>query len=242
MNPQDAKNTQAMKTAGMIGGLGPESTVIYYHKIISAFRAAKGDGSYPALVINSVNLQEVVDLVTAGDEARLAAYLLAAIEKLAAAGADFGFISANTPHVVFDRLQRQSPIPLISIVEATCAEARQLRLLRLGLLGTRFTMEGSFYRDVFSSQGVELVVPEGAVREFLHRKYMDELVNGIVLPETRAQLQTLAERLKAEAGIEGLILGGTELSLILPEETVAGVPVLDTTNIHVRAVVRELLK
>src|SRR3954471_11807053 len=129
----------AMKTLGMIGGVGPESTIDYYSSIIAAYRRLKPDGSYPQFFINSVNLDRVRMLITINRLAELIDYLTAEIVKLHRAGAGFGLIAANTPHLVFDDVQRASPIPLISIVEATAAAARDRNLKRVGLFGTRFT-------------------------------------------------------------------------------------------------------
>src|SRR5260370_36187310 len=143
-----------MKTLGIIGGLGPESTVDYYQKIIALYRERTGDGSYPQFIINSVDLKTGLDFMAANDLARMADYLLQGIGKLARAGADFGLISANTPHIVFDELVPGSPIPLISIVEATCAAAKGRKLKRLALFGTRYTMQARFYPKVFSREGV----------------------------------------------------------------------------------------
>jgi aspartate racemase len=228
-----------MKTLGIIGGLGPESTVDYYHSIIAEYQRRKPDGSYPPILINSVNLKIVADGIGAGEFGMVTNYLLDELHKLARAGADFALISANTPHVVFDDLRRQFPLPLLSIVEATCHAAQAQGFKRLALLGTRFTMEGRFYPAVFSRRGVELVVPTPTERAYLHEKYMDELVKGVFLPETRAGLVAIAERMKKEDQIEGLILGGTELPLILRE--IPGLPLLDTTQIHVKAAVAEML-
>src|ERR1700746_2475007 len=120
-----------MKTLGVIGGLGPESTIDYYQKIIAFYRERTGDGSYPEFVINSVNLRKGLNFMDANDLAGMADYLLTAIGRLARAGADFGIISANTPHIVFDEVAPRSPIPLISIVEATCAAVKAQNLMRL---------------------------------------------------------------------------------------------------------------
>src|SRR6266699_3680184 len=149
-----------MKILGIIGGLGPESTVDYYQRIIALYRERTGDGSYPEFIINSVNLTKGLDFMAVNDLAGMADYLLEGIGKLALAGADFGLISANTPHIVFDDVAPKSPIPLISIVEATCAAARSREMRRIALFGTRFTMQGSFYSKVFSREGIELVTPD----------------------------------------------------------------------------------
>ncbi len=230
-----------MKILGIIGGLGPESTVDYYQKIIALYRERTGDGSYPQFIINSIDLKKGLDFMAANDLARMADFLLEGIGKLARAGADFALISANTPHIVFDELVPRSPIPLISIVEATCAAAKARNLKRLGLLGTRYTMQASLYPKVFSREGIDLLVPDPKDQNYIHDKYLKELVPGKFLPETRAGLLTIVDRMKAKDDIDGVILAGTELPLILRDADHHGIPLLDTTKIHVEAAVTEML-
>ena len=229
-----------MKTLGIIGGLGPESTVDYYQRIIALYRDRTGDGSYPEFIIKSVNLRKGLDFMDANDLTGMADYLLEGIGKLAEAGADFGLISANTPHVVFDEVASKSPIPLISIVEATCAAAKARKLKRLGLFGTRFTMQGTFYPKVFSREGIELVAPEAKDQEYIHDKYLNELVPGKFLPETRDGLLAIVDRMHAKSDIDSVILAGTELPLILHDADHKGIPLLDTTRIHCQAAVAEM--
>jgi aspartate racemase len=230
-----------MKTLGIIGGLGPESTIDYYQRIIALYRERTGDGSYPEFIINSVNLKKGLDFMAANNLAGMADYLLDGIAKLAHAGADFGLISANTPHIVFDDVASKSPIPLISIVEATCAAAKARQLKRLALLGTRYTMQATFYSKVFSREDIELLVPNANEQDYIHDKYMNELVPGRFLPETRAGLLAIVDRMKAKSDIDGVILAGTELPLILRDPDHNGIPFLDTTKIHCEAAVVEML-
>jgi len=230
-----------MKTVGVIGGTGPESTVEYYRLMIASYQEQRPDGSYPPIIINSIDLKKMLDLVAAGEMAAVTEYLAGEVRKLERAGADFGLLAANTPHVVFDDLSRQSPLPLLSIVEATAEEAKALGLKRLGLFGTRFTMRGRFYPDVFSREELELVMPDEEEQSYVHDKYMRELVKGVFLPETRGRLLAIAARMKEQQGIEGLILGGTELPLILSDDDESPVPLLDTTRIHVKAAVARML-
>ena len=230
-----------MKTLGIVGGLGPESTVDYYRLIIAAYREQKPDGSCPAIIINSIDLNKARNLVTANALADLTEYLVAEVRRLARAGADFGLLTASTPHIVFDDVRRQSPIPLLSIVEATCEAAKALGLKRLGLLGTKFTMQGRFFPDVFERAGMTLTVPTEDEQAYIHEKYMGELVNGIFLSETRQGLLEIVERLKRQEGIEGVILGGTELPLILRDAAFRDIPFLDTTRIHVQSAVLQML-
>jgi aspartate racemase len=230
-----------MKTLGIVGGLGPESTIDYYERIIALYRERTRDGSYPRFIIISVDLKKGLDFMEAGDLTGMAAYLLEAIGKLARAGADFGLISANTPHIVFDDVASKSPIPLISIVEATCAAAKTRKLQRLALFGTRYTMQGKFYVNLFSREGIELLVPEPNDQDYIHDKYMNELVPGKFLAETRAGLLAIVDRMKAKSDIDGVILAGTELPLILRDPEYNGIPFLNTTKIHVEAAVTEML-
>jgi aspartate racemase len=230
-----------MKTLGIIGGLGPESTVDYYQRIIALFRERTGDRHYPEFVVVSVDLRKGLDFMDANDLSGMADYLLQGIGTLARAGANFGMISANTPHIVFDEVASQSPIPLISIVEATCAAAKARELKRLALFGTRYTMQASFYPKVFSREGIELLVPEVNDQNWIHDKYFNELVPGIFLPETRAGLIAIVDRIKAKSDIDGVILAGTELPLILCDPYHNGIPFLDTTKVHVEMAVDEML-
>jgi aspartate racemase len=230
-----------MKTLGIIGGLGPESTVDYYQRIIALYRERTGDRHYPEFVIVSVDLRKGLDFMESNDLSGMADYLLEGINKLARAGADFGIISANTPHIVFDEVAPKSPIPLISIVEATRAAAKAQNLKRLALFGTRYTMQASFYPKVFSREGIELLVPEPNDQNWIHDKYFSELVPGIFLPETRAGLIAIVDRIKAKSDIDGVILAGTELPLILCDPHHNGIPFLDTTKIHVEKAVDEML-
>jgi len=230
-----------MKTLGMIGGLGPESTIDYYQRIIALYRERTRNGSYPEFIVASVNLRKGLDFMDANDLAGMADYLLQGIGKLVRAGADFGLISANTPHIVFDDVASKSPIPLISIVEATCAAAKTRNLKRLALFGTAYTMQGTFYAKVFSREGIELLVPEPNDQDYIHDKYMNELVPGKFLAETRSGLLAIVDRMKAKSDIDGVILAGTELPLILRDSDQNEIPFLDTTKIHVEAAVTEML-
>ena len=245
-----------MKTVGIIGGVGPESTIEYYRLIIGAYRErASGTGvpsldsdaqdapatSYPSIIINSVNVNRLLAWMKVGDLASVTDYLAAELERLARAGVDFGVIAANTPHIVFDELQERSPIPLLSIVEATRDEARARGMKRVGLFGTRFTMQAQFYPEVFSRAGMQIIVPNEEEQSYIHEKYLGELLNDIFSPETREGLLAIVDRMRAREDIEGLILGGTELPLILRDISHSGVPFLDTTRIHVDRIVGELL-
>ena len=230
-----------MKTLGIIGGLGPESTIDYYGKIVALYRERTGDGSYPQFIINSINMKKGLDFMEANNLTGMAAYLVEEISKLGRAGATFGLISANTPHIVFDEVASKSPISLISIVEATCAAAKARKLKRLALLGTRYTMQATFYPKVFSRGRIELFVPDTEDRDYIHDKYLNELVAGKFLADTRANLLAIVDRMKEKHDIDGVILAGTELPLILRDREYNGIPFLDTTEFHCEAAVTEML-
>jgi aspartate racemase len=230
-----------MHRLGIVGGIAPESTVDYYRRIIALYQERRPDGRYPELLINSIDLRRMLDLVAAGDRRALADYLSGEIARVARAGATIGLLASNTPHLVFDELQRASPIPLISIVEATCAEVEQRGLTKVALLGTRFTMEGRFYPDMFAKRGITVVVPTETERAYVHDRYLGELVAGVYRPETRDEVLAIVERMRSEERIEAVILGGTELPLLFRDGPSPPVPLLDTTGIHVEAAVAKIL-
>src|SRR5438067_4079327 len=230
-----------MKTVGIIGGIGPESTVEYYRFIIEGYRAAKSDGSYPSIILNSIDLSKLVGWMNAGELDAVTDYLVAEIEKLERAGVNFAVLASNTPHIVFKQVRARVSLPMISIVETTRDRARDLNLQRPALFGTRFTMEGKFYPEVFAEAGISIVIPNEVERAFIHEKYMGELLNNIFLPETREHLIAIVNQMKRRDGIDGLILGGTELPLILRDAEMEGVPFLDTTRIHVERIIEALV-
>jgi aspartate racemase len=231
-----------MKTLGIIGGTGPETTIEYYRRLIAAYRAQSPEGHAPSLLINSIDSKKLIDLVTANELTRMTDYLANEVERLARAGAGLALIAANTPHLVFGEVQSRSSIPMLSIVTATRDAAAAAGLRRLALFGTRFTMQAAFFPEIFKDRQIAIVAPNEAEQAYIHDKYMSELFVGMILPETRERLFEIAQAMKERESVDGLILGGTELSLILREPMAAGLPVLDTTQIHVDAAVEWLLR
>ena len=229
-----------MKRAGIIGGIAPESTVDYYRSIVREYRRRNAPG-YPSLLINSIDLQRLMDMVNAARFEEFASWLVDEVEVVEKAGADFAAFASNTPHIVFEEVQRRSRLPMLSIVDVTCAEAKRLHLRRLALLGTRFTMLGRFYPDTFAREGIAIVLPEQEDLEFVHEKYFGELVNAVFLPETRAAILQVIARIRERHAIDGVILAGTELPLLLRGHDPAELQMLDTTHIHVRAIVDTIL-
>ena len=150
----------------------------YYRLLIESYQEQTKDGSYPSILINSIDLKRLLDLVGSNRLPELTEYLLREIDRLARAGADFGLMASNTPHVVFEELSQESPIPLLSIVEAACEAAQVLDLRTVGILGTRFTMAGRFYPEVFARRGITVLTPRSDDQEYVHDKYMRELIPG----------------------------------------------------------------
>jgi aspartate racemase len=224
---------------GLVGGLGPESTIDYYRRILEAWEGER-PGSAPSIVIDSLDVQFGIRLVER-DRAGLIEYLAGSLRRLAGAGVEFAALTANTPHIVFDELVALSPVPLLGIVETCALEARRRGLERLALLGTRFTMEGSFYPTVFARHGLTLVTPAPDDVRWIHERYLGELLKGEFRDDTRQGFVARVARLREGSGIEGVVLGGTELPLLLGDAVIAGIPALDTTALHVAAIVQRLL-
>jgi aspartate racemase len=229
-----------LKTLGIIGGIAPESTIDYYRTIIDRHRQRSG-GGYPSVIINSIDLRKLLRLVGEGRLDELADDLLAEIGRLAAAGADLGLLASNTPHIVFDELRARSPIPLISIVESTFRAAAAAGLRRLALFGTRFTMSAGFYASFFEPRGISVLPPAPAEQERIHTIYMEELVNAQFLDRTREELLAVAGRMKGDLQIDGVILGGTELPLLLRDASWNGLQLLNTGHIHAEQAVEQML-
>src|SRR3954470_8821889 len=223
-----------MSTAGLVGGLGPESTIDYYRRILQVWQKDTPQSS-PSLLIDSLDVTKGLWLVQ-NDRPGMVQYLADSLRRLAGGGASFIAMTAKTAHVVCDELMPLSPVPMLSIVEVCADEAARLGLKRLGLLGTRFTMEGSFYPAVFKRRGIEIVAPKEAERLQLHERYIGQLLKGDFRDETRDGVVALITRLRDEDRVDGIILGGTELPLLLRSPSVAGLPTLDTTALHVDAI------
>jgi aspartate racemase len=229
-----------MTTLGIIGGIAPGSTVDYYRLLIAAYREQRQDGSYPSILINSIDLTRLLDLIGADRLEELTDWLVREIERLARAGADVGLLASNTPHIVFAELSRKAPIPLISIVESAREAVAELGLRTVGLLGTRFTMQGRFYPEAFAQLGIDVRAPTPDDQAYVHEKYMQELIPGVFRADTRAQFLGIIERLKLD-GAEGVLLAGTELPLLLRGTDASSLPLMDTTRLHVNRAVASLL-
>lgn len=229
-----------MKKVGLVGGIGPESTISYYHDIVYGVQKRVGRDFFPDMSIESIDLFKWVELCDQKRYDELVDFTLAPIQRLAASGADFAVLTANTAHLIFDQVQARSPIPLISIVEAAAQEAARRGYKKVGLLGTGFTMKNEFFKTAFRKRGIEVEIPNEDDMDFIHGKIYEELVYEKVLPETQSRLVSIAEQMAKESGIQGLVLGCTELPLIL-NDNISPVPCLDTVKIHVAAILNEIM-
>jgi aspartate racemase len=222
---------------GIVGGMGPESTLDYYRLMVEHYRDGRDTG-YPALTIDIVDLDPILRFLEAGNRKGLADYVLDSIDRLVRAGCTFAALTSNTSHVVFSEVAARSPIPLVSIVEAAADRATDLGLRRPALLATSFTVKAGFYQDVFGRRGLTILTPSPDEQAYLHQKYMDELVHGIVRDDTRAAFVRMANRLAKEESADGLILGGTEIPLLLRGAQGIEIPIIDTTLVHVKRLVQ----
>ena len=225
-----------MKKIGIVGGLGPESTIDYYRGIIDAFKPTYQTLGFPEIAVESVDLRWFTEQAEEGGWDRIAAMLIDRFEILRQAGAEFGAIASNTPHRVFAKVQQGTALPLLSIVEAACDHTLRLGADRLCLLGTGFTMNSDFYQDTFQRAGVEVMVPNPEEIEYIQEKIFSEIEFGIIKPETKTGFLEIIERMEREDRIRGVILGCTELPMLLKPADFS-LHYIDTTAIHIAAIV-----
>ena len=226
-----------MKKVGIIGGIGPESTIAYYRMIIREFQETHETHDYPEVLIQSINMTEMLGHVFSNQLEHLVSFLKERIHILEKAGADVVALASNTPHLVFDLLQSTVNVPLISIVEETCKEVNGQELTTVGLLGTRPTMSMGFYQSVGAKHDLKIITPDEITQRQVHDKYMNELVHNIIDTKTKEMLLQVIRDLQRKGGIEGVILGGTELPLILSQDDFQDLRVFDTALIHVKSIV-----
>lgn len=229
-----------MRRIGMIGGFSPESTVGYYQSIVERITTRAKDEGYPEIVINSMDIVKLFALIESGRRAELIDWLTEGVRALERAGAEFAFISANTPHIVFDEVSSRVSIPMISIVEAARDHCARIGLESLGLLGTKFTMESDFFQRAFAKNGIKIYVPDREDRDYIQGKYLSEIEVGVYDDGTRKAFQGIIERMATERSLDGVILGCTEFPMLLAEEDL-GIPFVDTTRIHIESIVHACL-
>lgn len=230
-----------MTKLGMVGGTGPESTLMYYREIAVRFQKRHPNGAFPALTIETVNMYEMLGYAKSGDFDALERYLGGAVRNLEAAGAELVILTANVAHVVFDRLQRNTRTPLLSILEPTCQEINKRSLGRIALIGTGFTMSQPYFKEAFFAQGIEAVIPNAEERAVIDDIIARELEFGIVNESSKALVDAIIDRLIAEEGAQGVVLGCTELPLMYGEALLPA-PVFDTMQLHIESIVDRMLE
>lgn len=226
-----------MKKVGIVGGMGPESTVDYYQSVITKFQEKIGSKEeLPELFINSINMYKMFKLLMNGQTVELINYLTDAVRKLEIVGADFVVMSANTPHIVFEQIQQKVHLPMISIVEETFLKAQELGLEKIGLIGTKFTMENDFFKKPFITDNKEIIVPNELDQQYIHTKIVEELEIGIVNNETKKEFLNIINNMINRDHIQGVILGCTELPMLIKKQDTT-IHLFNTTEIHVNKIV-----
>ncbi|MBN1202597.1 MAG: aspartate/glutamate racemase family protein [Anaerolineae bacterium] len=228
------------KTIGILGGMSPESTAEYYQHITHTYTERFGDYGYPPIIIYSVSFQPYVDWPLQDRWDLVAQGLSDGARKLEAAGADFILIATNTMHLVFDEVQASVKVPMLSLLDAAGEAVRARDMQTVGLLGTKFTMEKSFYQDALSKRGITVLVPDADDRSVVNDVIYNELVAGRIRAESRAGFVAIINRLAAR-GAQGIILGCTEIPLLVSEAD-AGIPLFNTTTIHADAALNYALE
>lgn len=223
----------------MIGGMSWESTIPYYRILNETIREELGGLHSARLVLDSVDFAEIEELQRAGQWGEAGRVLADTAQRLERAGAEMLILCTNTMHIVSDAITASVSIPFLHIADATADAIRAAGLTTIGLLGTRFTMEKDFYRERLEQQGLRVLIPDPAAREMVHRVIFDELCLGRVEDASRRAYVEVIEQLIA-AGAEGVILGCTEIGMLIKPEHVR-VPVFDTTELHARAAARMAL-
>ncbi|UCC97799.1 MAG: aspartate/glutamate racemase family protein [Phycisphaerales bacterium] len=230
-----------MKTIGLVGGLSWQSSLEYYRIINEAVRERLGGLHSARIVMHSFDLAEMAALQEEADWETAARSIISAAQRLEAAGANVLVICTNTMHKVADEVQKDIRIPLLHIADATAKEVKATGLKKVGLLGTKFTMEGDFWKArLVEHYGLEVIIPDDNERQIVNRTVYDELCIGQVQPSSKETFRRISQNLVA-AGAQGVILGCTEIYLLLEQQDVQ-VPVFDTTRIHAESAARFALE
>jgi aspartate racemase len=235
------KRSAHMRTIGLLGGMSWESTLEYYRIINQGVKARLGGSHSAQCLLYSVDFAEIEALQHTGNWEALTAAMIAAVKRLERGGADCLVICTNTMHRMAGEVQASTPLPLLHIADATAAAVKAQGLHSVGLLGTRFTMQGDFYRGRLERQhGLQVLVPDQAGIDTVHRIIYDELILGIIHEDShQAYLNVIADL--AARGAQGVILGCTEIPLLVKQSDVP-IPVFDTTAIHAQAAVKWALR
>lgn len=227
-----------MKTIGIIGGLGPPSTVKYYEWLTEGVQKALGGQNTAKIILTSLNGEDVKNFRLSGDKDGEGDFYAKEAERLEQAGADFILIASNTSHKNAPAIEKAISIPLLHLADATAAYVRSKGIKKVGLLGTAPTMEENFYKSQLTAQGLEVIIPESNDRAFISSSIYNELVKNIVRPEVNEAFINIIAKLE-DAGAEGIILGCTELTLLDLDSVT--LPLFDTVKVHVEAALKEAL-
>ena len=222
------------KRIGILGGISHESTIVYYDLLLRKYFARSKNYHYPEVVIFSLNFQKFTDYEDQGDLVNYIRYILEGVRALEAAGVDFILMAANSPHAVFDSVALQAKVPMLSIVAATAQAALQAGGHKLLLLGIKFTMQADFYPRAFAELGLTVMTPSEVEQDEINRIIFNELVIGHFTTQSKARLLALIEQYAQTAGIDGVILGCTELPLLLKQDD-CRIKLFDTLDLHVTA-------
>jgi aspartate racemase len=220
---------------GVVGGTGPESTLDYYRRLVDGWHARVGPDSHPRVIIDSLDGGPLIGPMVAGDLEPMRAAVAQSVERLACAGAGLALQASVAGHSVFEAVAAGASIPMLSIIEATCRAAVAAGVLRPAVFGTLVAVDGAYFARPFDAAGVELVRAAPDDRRWIHDAYLGQLVQGVFLAETRTRMLAILRDLHETEAVDGLILAGTELSVLLPEPAYGGVPVLNAAAIHVAA-------
>lgn len=219
---------------GILGGISHESTIVYYQQLIAGYYARYHDAYYPEIIIVSLDFQRFTDMEDRGEMVPYIDYIVEGLDRLAAAGAEVALMAANSPHAVFDEVAARARLPLLSIVEVTAKAASQAGAKRLLLLGIKFTMQAGFYAKVCARYGIEVVTPLEADQDALNQLIFEELTLGHFGDLQRTELLAITERAARREQFDGVILGCTELPMLLNQEHTS-IPLYDTLALHVQA-------
>lgn len=230
-----------MKKLGLIGGIGPESTLAYYRDIVFGVQKRGGNLFFPNLCIESLDVFQILEFCGRADYEGLTDYVGDGIDNLVKAGAEFVAMTGNTPHIVYEKLAQRTKVPIVSIVESSCQEAVRRKYKKIVLLGTGITMQSDFFQKPFLREGIQVVSPSEEVIRYLADKISGELELGIVKEDTRKGIRQIVCRMEAEEQIDAVALGCTELPLIF-DGMDSPVPVLDTMRIHIDDLIRMIME
>lgn len=225
-----------MKKIGLVGGTGPESTIMYYKELNAKIDEATGGKNMPELSIESVNFRKAWKLVSSEQHKELADYISEKVNTLVDSGAEIIALTAATMHIVFDEIENNTKVSLVSIPKTICNEVVKNGYRKVGLLGTIFTMEQDFMKKDLRQAGIDVIVPDKTDREIIAKRIYEELELGIVKESTLQEFNEIIKKMQNVHGIEAIILGCTELPLILNDANCV-LPCLDSVAIHIKRIV-----